>query len=252
MNILLLGHNGYLGSYLHKHLQCDIATGRYGRLTPSNNYDIVINCIAKTNIQWCEDNPDQSFNINASFNLDLYTLFPGSKIISFSTYYVYDTDKLATENHPLASNSLKYISHKILGEKYNHSGLVFRIGKLFGNPYKSQNRLTEYILSEPSLELDFHWFNPCSCKCILKVLQNTEFLMQSTGIFNLSNLGITTPVDYAEFILSKKGLQKRVKFVERKPFPNYGRFAMDVSKIQQHLELDHWETDMEEYLECIA
>lgn len=252
MKILLLGHNGYLGSYLHKYLKCDIASGRYGRQAPSSNYDIVINCIAKTDMQWCENNPSQSFNVNAVFNLDLYTLFPNSKIISFSTYYVYNTDELATENHPLASNSLKYISHKILGEKYNHSGLIFRVGKLFGNPEKKQGKLTDHILQENILELDSHKFNPCSCSQILRVIENKDFLLNNTGIFNLANEGITTPIDYAKFIINELNLNREIKEVVRKPFPNYNKFTMDLSKIKQHFKLESWEHDMKEYLKCIA
>lgn len=252
MNILLLGHKGYLGSYLHKHLDCYVAESDWGRDAPDLQYDYVINCIAKTDMQWCEDNPVESMNVNAALVSNLSMGYPEAKLINFSSYYVYDTEELATENHPLAKTSLQYIQHKIIGEQWNTNGINFRIGKLFGNPDRKQNKLTDYILDNATLQLDKHKFNPCSCKCILKILQNLDFLKNATGNFNLANTGVTDPELYARFILQKTGTSKSIELVTRQPFPNYGRFAMDLSKIQQHLELDPWEKDMEEYLNCIA
>lgn len=248
MKVLLLGHKGYLGSYLYQYLNCDIATERDGRGTIGSNYDIVINCIAKTDIKWCEEHPLESLRINGNLNLELCNLFPKAKIVSFSTYYVYDTFELATETHPLAINSLNYIKHKIQGEIVSKRGLTFRIGKLFGNPQKQQNRLTEYILNNNPLELDQHRFNPCSCQQILSILLNKSFIMDCHGIFNLANDGITNPVDYAKFILEKAKLSKTILEIERLPFPNYGKFAMNLSKIKQHFSLRPWQEDMEKYL----
>ena len=46
MKILLLGHNGYLGSYLHEHISSDVLTDR-GVYDNGQKYDYIINCIGK-------------------------------------------------------------------------------------------------------------------------------------------------------------------------------------------------------------
>ena len=55
MKILLLGHKGYLGSYIKENLSVDILDGRkvYNN---GKKYDYVINCIGKPNLEYCEKN----------------------------------------------------------------------------------------------------------------------------------------------------------------------------------------------------
>lgn len=259
MKTLLLGHKGYLGSYLYKYLQCDVIEERmdqyYGlSKLPDVDYDLIINCIAMSDMQACQEYPDRSFQSNANIVSCFKAYYPTAKFVHFSTYYVYNTEELATEEHPLAKDSsLLYIQHKIIGETWNQDGITFRLGKLFGNPDGKQQKLTEYIInSSDTLHLDTHLFNPCSCQCVLKAIQNEDLILNQTGIFNLANVGVTTPIDYAKFILNYTGSYQDIVYKDRKPFSNYSKFAMDLSKIQQHLILDPWEKDMREYLKCLA
>ena len=53
MKVLLLGHKGYLGSYLFQNLNVDILKDR-NVYDNGKKYDYVINCIGKPDLEYCE------------------------------------------------------------------------------------------------------------------------------------------------------------------------------------------------------
>ena len=57
MKVLLLGHNGYLGTHLLENIDVDILQER-NVYNNGKKYDYVINCIGKPNLEYCEKNPD--------------------------------------------------------------------------------------------------------------------------------------------------------------------------------------------------
>ena len=169
MKILLLGHNGYLGSYLNTQFDCDILTKKnvYGT---GKRYDYVINCVGKPNIDYCENNELISKYSNCDIILDIKRYYPDSKIINFSSYYCYDYPDACNENSPV-TYKYNYMRHKLEGEQYNKDGLNLRIGKLFGNNKKTQEKFFDYIIKNNDLICDEVFFNPCSVYCIKKFLE---------------------------------------------------------------------------------
>lgn len=248
-NYLVLGHNGYLGSYLSHHLDCDILNER-NIYNNGKHYDFIINCIGKASLEYCEFNKEETDYSNALIINDIKNIYPNSKIINFSSYYVYDSQGLCTEDSATTSK-YNYCRQKLLGESLNSEGLNFRIGKLFGNDLSSQNKLTEYIIKEDELFIDEILFNPTSVNCVLKVLKNKKFLSDNIGIFNLSNAGVVSHYDYAKYIINKLSLKKKLHKIDKAPksFDNYGYFAMSVDKISEHCELHNWEDDLNSFLE---
>ena len=135
--ILVLGQ-GYLGSYLTRHLGADSTPMEPG-------YDYVINCIAKPNVAWCEQNPTKSFESNVASVVRASVW--GEKLIHFSSYYVYDDEGACAEDAPKCADYV-YMVHKLASEQWAtaRGGVVFRLGKLFGNTRRQQGKLTDYIL----------------------------------------------------------------------------------------------------------
>lgn len=246
---LVLGHKGYLGSYLSHHLDCDVLNER-NIYNNGKHYDFIINCIGKASLEYCEQNKEETDYSNALIINDIKNIYPNSKIINFSSYYVYDSPELCTEDSATTSK-YNYCRQKLLGESLNYEGLNFRIGKLFGNKLSNQNKLTEYIIKEDELFIDEILFNPTSVYCVLEVLKNKKFLSDSTGIFNLSNTGVVSHYEYAKYIINKLALKKNLHKIDKAPksFNNYGRFAMSVDKISAHCELNDWEDDLNSFLE---
>lgn len=252
MNILLMGHKGYLGSFLKEHLEVDITAQK-------SNYDYVINCIGKPDLEFCEENPDVSYISNYKISADIMKQYPHSKIIHFSSYYVYDNNGECTENSP-TTVKYKYCEHKIMSEKLviKNGGASFRIGKLFGHiDIGKQNKLTEYLLKSHEVTLDDVRFNPTSLNQVLRVIEHELETGELRGVFNLSNDGNCSHYEYGRFIQQNFNPHMKISRICRheRDFHNYGRFLMSCKKIKRITPLDPWQDDMMEYLgemRCIA
>ena len=70
------------------------------------------------------------------------------------------------------------------------------------------------------------------------------------GIYNLSNLGFTSPYELGIFINSIFGTEKKITKIEKmnRSFHNYGRFLMDVSKLNSECLLTDWKEYFIEYV----
>ena len=250
MKILLLGHKGYLGSYLHNKLSIDHDTEPV-----SDEYDYIINCIGKPNLEWCEENPSISYDSNYKVLVDTIKKYPKSKIIHFSSYYVYDDTGECHENSNVTVGYV-YCKHKLMSEQVvlDSKGLVFRIGKLFGHQdIEKQNKLTEYLLKGANVTLDDAIFNPTSLKQVFDVLMYELQHNSLQGVFNLSNNGCVSHYEYGRFIKEHFNNQLNIQRVEKleRIFNNYGKFCMSTEKLRTRLELRDWETDLLQYFKEI-
>lgn len=249
-NILLLGEKGYLGSFLYDRLNTDILKSReiYNN---KKQYQYIINCIGKPNLEYCEQNKEETDYSNRDIIVDIQKYYPNSKIINFSSYYVYNDKKLCDETSKV-TYQYNYTRQKLEGEKLIKNGVSFRIGKLFGHNLK-QNKLTEHIINSNEVTLDEVQFNPTSVQQVLKVI-NLELKDNNLyGVYNLSNDGITTHYDYGVFINKILGTNKIINKVSKvnKIFNNYGYFTMSCEKLKQYILLTSWEDDLEKYIKTL-
>jgi dTDP-4-dehydrorhamnose reductase len=253
MNLLLIGSNGYLGSYLYEHLQsiCTIDTK-----IKQPYYDFFINCAGKTNISYCENNPRESSIANAHLTKDIYNKTKINKIIYFSSYYVYDDIPLCNETSNVTSHFI-YARDKLLGELFTtqNNGFVFRLGKLYGHQnIKKQKRLTEAILQEEKLTVDQCLFNPTSLATVLQVVLTVLQSNIPAGTYNVSDSGYCSHLEYAQYIVNQSDLTTIVTGIERMSFPiltNYNRFCMDTSKLQHFVYTKPWQFCVNTYLNKI-
>lgn len=249
MKILLLGEKGYLGSYLYKHLEVDTLSTRevYGN---GKQYDYVVNCIGKPDLEYCELHKEETDYSNRDVLLDIKKYYPESKIINFSSYYVYNDTSLCTENSNVTYR-YNYTRQKLEGEELVENGVSFRIGKLFGHPsLDKQKKLTEHIIMNDDLFLDNILFNPTSLNQVLRVIEWELENSKLFGIFNLANRGVVSHYEYGMFITSLlKGIKTitKVDKIERQ-FNNYGNFAMSCSKLEEYITLTDWKADTIDYL----
>lgn len=251
MKILLLGHKGYLGSYLLKHLSADILLKR-NVYDNGNKYSYVINCIGTPDLKTCKNNPEKTNYSNRDILIDIKKYYPKSKIINFSSYYVYNNNHSSIETSNVTKNNI-YSKQKLEAEEINKNGVNFRIGKLFGNPdINKQNKLTEHFLKANSIEVDNIAFNPTSVMQILDVILYELKNNNLKGIYNLSNNKPSTHFEYVKFIDNYMDSKKDIKLVDKfYNFSNYGKFTMDCSKIAKHIKLRCWKEDMVKYLSLI-
>lgn len=151
--IVVLGSNGQLGYDLMKVLhnntnnqviaatreQIDATTAKANDLARYADSDYIINCIATTNVDACEDNPSNAFSINTTFVVELAKFCTANNItlIHISTDYVFDgTNKQPyTETdvpRPLNVYGLsKYAGELAIGH-YGDKYFILRVSSLFG------------------------------------------------------------------------------------------------------------------------
>jgi dTDP-4-dehydrorhamnose reductase len=249
MKILLLGANGYLGSYLHGNLSVPHDTYQ-----KTLHYDYIINCIGRPDVDWCELNNDESYFSNYKI-IENLTITSKAKIINFSSYYVYDDLGQCTELAK-TTNAYNYMKHKLQAERIvtTYNGVSFRVGKLFGHhDISKQNKLTEYIIKNNALVLDEINFNPTSLKQVHKIVEHELKHNCFKGVYNLANAGIATHVDYGIFISNLLDNSKEISIIERskRSFHNYGKFCMSTNKISNLVTLTPWQDDLTEYIRDI-
>lgn len=247
-SILLLGNRGYLGSYLYNNLNVDVLSSR-NVYNNYKNYEYVINCIGVPNLEYCEIHKEETDYSNRDVICDIQYHYPHSKIINFSSYYVYDDDGYCVENSNV-TYKYNYTRQKLEAEQLLHNGISFRIGKLFGYHSNSQYKLTEHIIQSTNLTLDEVYFNPCSVQQILNVILFELKYQKLNGIYNLANLGTVNHYDYGCFIDTLMQTKKIINKVSKinKTFDNYGRFQMSCDKINQYVKLTPWDEDLKTYI----
>ena len=106
--ILIVGSGGRLGAALmHEyrekfnvtglsHAQIDLADfDEVEQMLSRINFDLLINCAALTNVDLCEEQPDQAFQVNASAPDVMAEICAdkNARLIHFSTDYVFNGNK---------------------------------------------------------------------------------------------------------------------------------------------------------------
>ncbi len=157
MNVIILGANGQLGYDLVKVLvgNLDRSFNIVGisRIQFDASYDmykieekllkyspnIIINCIALTNVDWCETNSQQALQINSDFVYHLAQFCNNYRVIlmHISTDYVFDGIKeTAYKEHDQTAPQNIYGLSKYLAEgiitAYHDRSFIFRVSGLFG------------------------------------------------------------------------------------------------------------------------
>lgn len=248
MKILLLGHMGYLGSYLYHNISADTLENR-NVYDNGKKYDYVINCIGRPSIEYCENHVDETDYSNCYVINDIKKYYPNAKIINFSSYYVYDDENFCKESSN-TTTSYAYTRQNLQSERLVTNGVSFRLGKLFGNPYQRQGKLFDYILENDDLTLDTVLFNPTSVQQVLRIVENEIQDGKLHGVYNLSNLGFTSPYELGIIINDMLQTNKKITKIEKmdRPFHNYGRFLMDITKLYASYPLVEWKNDLIIYI----
>ncbi len=180
------------------------------------NPKIVFHFAAKTDVDWCENHPDQSFLVNAQavFYIAKACKKIDSTFVFPSTYYVFSgLNKSPIDDRfdqPILSETLGiYAKHKLIAEQMLEEldidkKLVVRLGSLFGGKNKDKkfvhkilelakirNRIS--VVSDRFIQPSY---SRDSIKNLLTLIDN-----QIYGTYNMVGHGITSYFEYAKTIL---------------------------------------------------
>ena len=222
MKILVLGSTGMLGTYIsqfciHTNHTLEYPQGRKdGRidyLKPSQVIEeisriqpgVVINCVAITSFDHCEQFPQEAEQVNSITPSDIsnYCGENGIYFIHISTDHFYENDKnLAhTEDHPVKAIN-HYARTKLVAENNvlkNHNALVLRTS-IIGRNKKGSSFLDWLINSmENNKKIDlfkdaYTSFIHCN-EFVNLIFEILEY--KPTGLFNLASKEVFSKADYA-------------------------------------------------------
>ncbi len=215
------------------------------------NPDVIINLIANTDVDLCQNDKNIAFEANVlpSLNLteSLRYLNKKSYIIHISTDHVYDGDGFKNEDQVNPLN--EYALTKLESEKYilDYGGLVIRtnfIGKCLNNKKKS---LTDWIYESLTNDKEITVFdniqiNPLNTKTLCSYL-SLLIDKKADGIFNLGSSDGISKAELAFLFANELNLRsdllKKGKFIS-KPYQSIRPYdmRMDISKFQNHFQVN--------------
>ena len=284
MNILVTGANGQLGSEF-KFISKDYSEYKFifadrqalditnEKLVASaiHDYkpDFVINTAAYTAVDNAENQGEiaKSINVQAPSYLAKYCDAIGSRLIHYSTDYVYNQ----LVNHPLSENdpvnpSCVYAKTKLSGEdiilKKCSSSIIIRtswVYSTFGNNFvktmlrlgkerDSLNIVNDQI-GTPTYARDI----AITTMSILQNLSNTNFA--EYGIYNYSNGGVTNWADFAKTIFKLENISCKVYPISTKEYnapaerPLWSVLSKEKIMRIFGIEIPHWETSLKKCLQ---
>ena len=232
----------------------------------SNEYDLVINCAAITNVNGCEIDEDGAFRVNAlgPENLARACAVQGAKMVQVSTDYVFSGNKAGErvegdETGPISA----YGRTKLAGEKkalaLNPKTFVCRTAWLYGyvgnNFVKTMRRLG--ATHDEVAVVDDQLGNPTSANDlayeILKVAISDDY-----GIYHITNNGTCSWARFAQAIMDGSALACHVVPVTSEQYkkanpssadrPHYSGLCNCHLEATVGDEMRSWEDALSDYL----
>lgn len=260
MKILVLG-NGFMGNPLARYLEADTSTKRLNEITKEDlaPFDIVINTVAKTAIDWCEKNKEEALETNAIQATRI------AKIIRPETLYIFissgcifksnSQDEINYEdsvpNPQCFYSYTKCVAEQLIMEVRPET-LIIRPRLILSeksHPRNTINKLLKYdkiITCQESatvMEDMFIWLKDI----LIKGQTQKKHL---TGIFNVFNEGTISPSEIAQVFnhphtrITKMELDEMTKGMARRVSTILGtKQTIPLPNIWERLQQikDNWE-----------
>jgi dTDP-4-dehydrorhamnose reductase len=218
--ILIIGSGGRLGATLAREYsrEFDVTAANHKQLDVTNlkqvsqllakvEFDLLVNCAALTNVDYCETHREEAFQINAEAPRLLARLAhdKSARIVHFSTDYVFDgtQSKPYTEENEARPISV-YGESKLAGEHYvmeeSNRSLVVRISWVFGPDRPS---FIDQVIqrARQSTEVAAVADKFSTPTYTLDVAQWLRLAWEKTGYLHLANDGACSWREYAQHAL---------------------------------------------------
>ena len=281
--IIILGSNGQLGSDLQKvftqngmeyialtkqdiDFSCDDIVVK---LDPYADAKYLINCVAVTNVDGCEDDPDTAMRVNASavYQLAKWANSHDVTLIHLSTDYVFDgvEKKLYTEDttaQPLSMYGLSKYAGDLAIQAYAKKYFIFRVASLFGvsgssgkggNFITTMLRLARDTTRNKLSVINDQYTTPTHTLDIARCIRH--FIQREINSYGIYNCVSTTSCSWFEFtqqILECAGLDKNkvqpISYVEynfkaKRP----QNVILSTNKLSPIYSMPSWQAALDEY-----
>ena len=249
MKILVLGGNGLIGQKIVEKLknQFDIISTHNKKL-PSKNVqsvkislpddfillknliekekpNIIINTMAYSNLDFCEENRDEVFSLHVDMTNKISTICSkiNSKIIFISTDYVFDGNQEKKYTEDDEPNPINYYGEtKLLAERIvlkDPKNVVLRTSLVYG--YGERVRFMKYVIENLQNQKKIFAYNDIfnSATNIDEFVESVEKVIENdaSGIFHMVGSSCITRYDFAKKIAKIFGFDESlVSFISIK------------------------------------
>lgn len=243
--VAVTGYKGRLGSELVNRgvlpLDCDV-TSKISIKAALNDVkpDLVIHCAAMTDVDRCEEFPNEALEINARGTENLKVCYDG-KIIYISTDYVFDGKKgmYSEKDKPSDPKKLCWYGYtKLLGEELlGYNDTIIRTTMLYGSPIKMDfvtNILQKLELGDPFEVTRALWGTPTYVGHLADAIVDlTNMYVGFDHVINIVGDTLLNRYEFALMIASFFGHEDKKKLIS--PTLKVGK-----TKRPRHAGLNTW------------
>ncbi len=225
--------------------------------------DVVINCAAYTNVDGCETNEKDAYNVNAigPRNLAIACEFKGAKLIHISTDYVFSgTGNTPIHEYELPAPTSVYGKTKLAGEEYvkqfSSKHMIVRISWLYG--YYGKNFVKTMITAgkkHGALKVvNDQVGNPTNAADVSHHILNLV-ISNEYGMYHCTGKGECSWYDFAKEIIRLSGVKATVSPCSSDEYPTptkrpeYSSLENMMLKITNNYEMRHWKDALKSYFE---
>jgi dTDP-4-dehydrorhamnose reductase len=168
-----------------------------------NSKDLsIVNTAAKINLEWCEENKHEAYNVNTfgAINLLEASSRLEAKFVQISSGCIYDGNQKVISEADAPTPAAWYTKTKTWADEaisnfgYNNY-LILRPRQLISSKSNKTNMLTKFLSFDSIAAID----EQNSLTCIEDLSKMIDFLIENahTGIYNCANEGTTSPYEIA-------------------------------------------------------
>jgi len=224
-------------------------TGNIKEFDKLNDYDVIINCIGKSNTRWCELPENREEVLLSNFilpkELSNYCNKNNKKFVHMSTGCLYDNTETENKETDFIAAHCFYTLSKWLGESAcnKNTDLILRARLYFGSKINKNNLLCK-IKNFKTFTYDKY----DSFTSVELIVDATKILLDNnqTGIFNIAHEGCLTMKELATILhisgneISADALRKREKIY-------LVNNIMSIHKLKQFYQPSHIISAVKEY-----
>ena len=270
MKILVIGASGLLGSYLLPTLKSNnydvISLGRSGdndyicdildtdsivKILDSLKPELILNLAALTDVDFCELNPNQAFQINAKAldNIVNWIEISGSAchLVQISTDHVYDGSGPHLESKPTLTNYYAFSKYASELSALRIPSTVIRTNFFGKSCCDNRESFTDWIVKSIKHNKNFSlfsdvFFSPLSMQTLSKML-SLVIKEKPIGIFNLGSKSGMSKSDFAVLFANKLNLNLNnaaIVSIDDISFMKTYRpkdMRMDVNKFEEYFDV---------------
>jgi len=205
------------GDIVVPHKKCDITVLADVMDTLKGFTGTVINCAAKTNLEWCSKNRDESYLVNTVGPINILRACQayGCKLVHISTGCVFDGSEAPVLESDHTSPAVWYTKTKDWADSYIQSYgyenyLILRPRQMISSKEHSTNMITKFLSHET---LYCHKeSNSITCTEDFSLMIEHLLKIDARGVYNCVNAGVVSPFEIAQMV--KKHLRPRMNVVQ--------------------------------------